>query len=220
MDSRRLFVGGFIAAVLAAGCGGASAPSGLPSPQPTVAPAPSATGSPTASPTPGAPATTPPKPPGTPSGFSSPTYGYAISLPANWTAVKPASSAWDGTGAPSHDDAQTDLFASTQGTIAWAYAGSTSASLTEFAAAQAAADAAYHPCPASPETDESFEVGGEAARFTVKHCPATGGILVAMTAVIHEGAGYVFYFQHPPTAKAGEDDAAVFKELLAGVSFR
>ena len=59
---------------------------------------------------------------------------------------------------------------------------------------------------------------GDAARFTVKHCPVTGGILVAMTAVIHGGIGYVFYFQHPPAAPARDDDVAVFKALLAAVS--
>jgi hypothetical protein len=218
MDPRKPLLGALMGALMTTGCGGTTS-TVVASAEPTIAPASSATGSATSSALPAATVATTPRPIGTPGTFLSPIYHYAIALPG-WTAVKPASIAWDGTGAPSHDDAQTDLFASMSGTIAWAYAAPTAASLTEFAAARTGADAAEHPCPASPETDESFEVGGDAARFTVKHCPAAGGILVAMTAVMHRGTGYVFYFQHPPTAPAREDDITIFKSLLAGVSFR
>ena len=158
-----------------------------------------------------------PQPIGSPSVFISPIYGYSISLPAGWSVVKPATEGWDAVSAPGHDTESADLFASTSGTLLWAYSGPTSKSLARFTAAQTAADAAAHPCPAAPETDEAFRVGGEAAQFTVKHCPATDGILVAMTAVIREGTGYLFYFQHPPAAPSRDDDAAVFKMLLAAV---
>jgi hypothetical protein len=157
-------------------------------------------------------------PAGTASTFLSTIYGYTLALPADWAIVKPATSAWDATDAPSHDGPTTDLFASSAGTLAWAYAAKTGKSLDALTSAQLDADAAAHPCPATPETNEAFSIGGEAARLTVKHCPATGGILVAMAAVIHDGTGYVFYLQHPPTAPLRDDDVAVFKSLLGGVA--
>jgi hypothetical protein len=157
-------------------------------------------------------------PVGTASAFVSTVYGYTLGLPADWAVVKPATLAWDGTGAPGHDTAVTDLFASAAGTLAWANAAITAKSLNAFTSERLAADAAAHPCPARPETDETLTIAGEPARFTVKHCPATGGILVAMAAVIHDGTGYVFYFQHPPAAPARDDDVATFKGLLGGVA--
>jgi hypothetical protein len=150
----------------------------------------------------------------------SPIYRYAVVLPVGWSEVQAAVIPWDGAGAPSHDAPEADLFESATGTIAWAYAAPTTKSLTKLAEAQTAADAAEHPCPATPEVDTSFEIAGDDARFTVKHCPSTGGILVPMAAVIDDGTGYIFYFQHPPTAPASDGDAAAFKRLLAGVSFR
>ncbi|MEO8247544.1 MAG: hypothetical protein ABI622_10545 [Chloroflexota bacterium] len=138
-------------------------------------------------------------------------------LPPGWTALKPATEKWTGSGAPGHDTAVTDLFQSASGTVAWIYAAPATTLLAAFTAQQTAADAAEHPCPATPEIDQSAEIGGEAARLTVKHCPAVGGILVAMAALIHNGVGYVLYFQHPPGAQPDPNDVAAFQTLLGGV---
>lgn len=146
------------------------------------------------------------------------TYGYALALPADWTALKQAFLAWHGTGAPDHESAETDLFESTAGTIAWAYAAPTTKTLAALTAAQTTADSLEHPCPATPEIDEPTRIAGQDARLTVKHCPVTVGTLIEMATVIRHGRGYVFYFQHPPTAEPRGDDIAVFKSLLSGVT--
>jgi hypothetical protein len=146
--------------------------------------------------------------------FSSALYGYSVGLPVGWSVSKPATVAWTGTGAPDHDSAFTDLFQSTTGTLAWALAAPTQKSLVDLTAAQSAADAREHPCPPTPDVDDPITVSDEPARFTVKDC----GILVAMTAVIRDGTGYIFYFQHPPTAKPSDDDVAVFRTLLSRIT--
>ncbi len=152
-----------------------------------------------------------------PTSFTSQTYGYSLTLPAGWTALKPATERWTGAGAPSHDAAVADLFMSASGTIAWVYAAPTTKSLAALTAQQTAADAAEHPCPAKPEIDQSAEIGGEAARLTVKHCPEVGGILVVMAALIHNGVGYILYFQRPPGSLPDPNDVAAFQALLGGL---
>ena len=118
-----------------------------------------------------------------------------------------------------HDAAYVDQIQSSSGTIGWAAAIPTKETLAAFSAARTAADAAEHPCPPTPEIDESIKVGGDPGRLTIKHCPADGGILVANTAVIHDGNGFFFYFQDPGHYATDSGDLAVFKTLLGGVTF-
>ncbi len=151
--------------------------------------------------------------------FTSSVYHYSIALPAGWTATS-ATAAWDGTVAVSHTDPFADLFSSSTGTLAWAYAAPTTKSVADLSAAQTASDAAAHPCPTTVEIDEPTTVGGDPARLTMKHCPTPGDTLIANTAVIHDGIGYFFYFQHSSNAGADAADVAVFKTLLSGVEFR
>lgn len=213
MFRSRLFTALATAGLIAAGCSPSTVPAtsvaeASPASTPTAAPSVSAP----------APETEPSTgPPTSASTFSSDLYRYAVALPSGWELVKPATEAWDGRGAPGHDGATTDLFKSSTGTLMWAYAAPTSATLSEATTAQIAADAAEHPCPTTLEIDEPIAVGGDQGRFTVKHCPVVGGILVAMTAVVHDGSAYIFYFQHPPNAAPSGDDVVMFKKLLSGV---
>ena len=214
---RAIFA--FATSAMVVACGTAAPVS---SPTPTAA---ASVAIPPASPSPQTPSAAPTAPAPTaaspslagPTSFTSQVYGYSVMLPAGWTALKPATEKWTGTGAPGHDSAVTDLFQSASGTVTWVYAAPVTKSLAAFTAQQTAADAAEHPCPATPEIDQATEIRGEAARLTVKHCPPAGGILVAMAAVIHNGVGYVLYFQHPPAALPDPNDVAVFQTLLGGV---
>lgn len=212
MVQRHLLIISAVVAVLASACGtSGTTPAPSPSPAASVGqPTPQPTAAPTAPPT--------REPTAPPSVFTSPLYHYSIALPAGWTAIA-ATVAWDGTSTPGHTDSIVDQFQSSTGTVAWTYAAPTTKSLAALSAARTAADAATHPCPTTPEINEPITVAGEPAVFTSKHCPAGSGTLVANTAVIHNGIGYFFYFQHPESVTADPNDLAVFKTLLSGVEF-
>lgn len=164
-------------------------------------------------------ATSTPEPTASPSTFASAIYKYSIALPGGWALAQSATQPWDGTDVASHEDVDVDLFAS-HARLSWVYGAPTSKTLEALSADMTAADVVAHQCSATPEVDEAMTVGGEPGRLTVKRCPANGGIFVANVTVIHSGIGYFFYLQHPEGFPDSQDDLAVFKGLLTGVTFR
>jgi hypothetical protein len=147
-------------------------------------------------------------------------YRYALGLPDGWLVITQAVAPWDGTGSPDHNGPDVDQYLGPKGTFGWAYAAPTSANLDEYVAEQSKAAAAAHPCPDTPETNESLVIGGEPARLTTMHCPADGGILVLTAYVVRNGTGFVFALQDPDGGPAAEPATkTAFEGFLANVSF-
>jgi hypothetical protein len=199
MSQRHVFVVIAAVALVTTACGGSSEAKPSPAASPTTSTAPQTS-----------------KAAGSGDAFTSRKYPYSIALPAGWSA-SPGTVPWDGKDL-SAEGPYADLFTAPNGTMAWAAAEPTTKSLPALVAEQAAIGAKLHPC-SKPESKEPISLGGDPAQLIAMHCPAKGGILVATTAVIHNGTAFFFAFQDPMTAAPAAADLAVFKSLLSKVKF-
>ena len=179
-------------------------PGGVPTPAPTqtVAPSPTVASSPAASPS-------------GPTVFTSPLYGYTVTIPAGWLAA-PAVIRWDGTKAPG-PDAETDKFGGPEKLTAWATAGQFSGDLAALVTQGIAANARDHSdtCPvAEPEINEPLQIGDQAWVLLGWNC----GALINGAFTVHAGVAYVFTFRDLGIQAATEPtDRAIFQSILDSV---
>jgi len=150
--------------------------------------------------------------------FSSPRYGYAMALPAGWSAQ--GAQPWDGPGSPGLGKDGVDVFRGPPDVTAWAFAAPMPPSLTGYATATARA-AAQVPCPAAPQIGQQVTIGGAAARLTGMTCPAQGGVYMLTAATTHKQTALVFVFEDTSGVTAAQHaDRMAFRELLTGVRSR
>jgi hypothetical protein len=206
-----------LAAVVVVACSGASTSS----PQPTVVELPSAApATPTASSTPVATPTAVhvATPSAAPTSFTSPVYGYSLTVPARWTVIE-ASEAWGGGDeASSHDVPQADQFVSPGPSSAWMLAAPTDEDLQGYVDERITANAAGHSstCPPTPEIQDPIDVGDEPGMLLGYNC----GILINLAVAVHDGVGYLFGMRDPSVHAATDaTDRATFEALLGSVSF-
>jgi len=177
----------------------ASGPAGRPSP--TVTASSSMSASPTASPV----------------TFTSPFYGYTVTLPAGWSAT-PAAKVWDGKGAPGSEDPAVDKFHGPGLRTVHAFVTPISVDLAAYSEDIIARNAQSHTeCPPQPESVESTKVGPDPATFIAWNC----GILINLVVGLHRDQGFQFLFRDPDLHQASDaTDQAAFESMLDTVSWR
>ena len=149
--------------------------------------------------------------------FTSPLYGYTVTLPAGWTA-QAATVKWDGQGAPGNDDPAVDRFLGTGSASAFGFAAPISSDLSGYATDVIARNAKFHgdTCPPKPDSTEQTTVGSEPGAFIAWNC----GILINLAVTLHQGTGYEFVFRDPGVHQATDPtDRATFDSILGSVSF-
>ena len=150
--------------------------------------------------------------------FNSPHNGYAVALPAGWSAE--AGQPFDGPGGAGLGKDGVDVFHGPPYVVAWAFAAPRPPSLAGYATATARA-AAQLPCPAVPQIDQRVTIGGAAALLIGMTCPAQSGVYMLLAAAAHNQTALVFVFEDSSGVRAAEQaDRAAFGELLAGIRFR
>jgi hypothetical protein len=153
----------------------------------------------------------------TPSSFTSPLYGYTLTLPAGWRATA-AVLPWDGRARSSHDEPDVDKFVGPVNATAWAFAGSISLDLAGFVQDRIAANARDHgdTCPATPEVNEPIQIDGEPGVLLGWNC----GLLINEAVTVHRGTGFAMvmrdFYVHAATDLA---DRALLEDLLNSISF-
>ena len=197
----------FVALVLVAACSGSSpSASSAPASQPPSAVVPSPTASPSA------PTTSPPGP----TVFTSPLYGYDITLPGGWT-VGPARIRWDGASAPGNDVPSVDRFVGPERLSAWGFAGPFSGDLAAFVSDRIAATARDHAdtCPvAEPEINEPLQIGGQPWVLLGWDC----GALINTAVTVRAGVAYAFTLRDLAVEAASDpDDRAIFRSMLDSI---
>jgi hypothetical protein len=149
--------------------------------------------------------------------FTSDTYGYTVTLPAQWTS-KQAQKAWDGQVGLSSDSAEVDQFIGTYNASSWAAAAPSQLDLEAYTADMIAMNAREHgdTCPAKPEASHPVTIGGDDGIVLEYNC----GILINLAAAVHDGVGYQFGFRDP-TVQAASDptDQATFVAILESMQF-
>jgi hypothetical protein len=152
-----------------------------------------------------------------PTTFTSTTYGYSLTLPAGWIAI-PASTAWDGTSAISHDSAEVDQFVISDAKAASGIATPTPGDVKALAKKTISDTAKYHSntCKAAPTLQTPIKVGSQPGILLAFDC----GILINNAVVVQDGIGYTFLFRdrsvHAPTDPT---DQATFEAFLGSVKF-
>ena len=143
--------------------------------------------------------------------FRSRLYGYAVALPAGWSAQPDQH--WGGIGAPGPVDA----FRGQPYVAAWAFAVPHPARPVAYATA-ITRTAAQLPCPAAPQISQAVTIGGLPARLIGMRCPAHGGALM-LTAVTARGRSTVVIMFEDVSGivSAERPDRVAFRELLAGI---
>jgi hypothetical protein len=179
-------------------------PGGVSTPAPTASTTPSIAASNVGSP---APATS----------FTSPLYGYTLTVPAGWIAA-PAVLPWDG-DRQSGPDAESDKLAGPDGVLSWVFAGPYAGKLDTFVQERIAANHRDHAdtCPeVEPAVNEPVAIGAKSGVFVAWNCGAV--INLAMT--VRAGVAYVFVFRDL-SIKASTDpaDRALFQSILDSVVF-
>jgi hypothetical protein len=150
--------------------------------------------------------------------FNSPHNGYAVALPAGWSAQ--AAQPFEGPGAAGLGKDGVDVFHGPLYVAAWAFAVPRPPSLAGYAAAAARA-AAQLPCPAVPRIDQRVTIGGAAASLIGMNCPSPGGVFMLTAAAAHNQTALVVVFEDSSGVSAAEQaDRAAFRQLLAGIRFR
>ena len=150
--------------------------------------------------------------------FNSPHNGYAVALPAGWSAE--AGRPFDGPGGAGLGKDGVDVFHGPPYVVAWAFTTSRPPSLAGYATATARA-AAQLPCPAVPRIDQQVRIGGAAASLIGMTCPSPGGAFMLTAAAAHNQTALVLVFEDSSGVTAAEHaDRAVFLALLASIRFR
>jgi len=143
--------------------------------------------------------------------FRSRLYGYAVALPAGWSAQPDQH--WGGIGAPG----PVDVFRGQPYVAAWAFAVPRPARPVAYATA-ITRTAAQFPCPAAPELSQAITIGGTRAWLIGMRCPAQDGVLM-LTALTTGGrsALVVMFEDVSGIVSAQRPDRAAFRELLADI---
>jgi hypothetical protein len=181
-------------------------PGGVPTPVPT----PTVGASPAVSASASAPAS-----PSVPTVFTSPLYGYTVTVPAGWITA-PAVLRWDGTKAPG-PDAESDRFAGPAQLSAWVIGGPFSGDLAAFVTDRVAANDRDHSdtCPvAEPEINEPLQIGGQPWVLLGWNC----GAVINQALTTRAGTAYVFTFRDLGVKAATDPaDRAIFLSILESV---
>jgi hypothetical protein len=152
---------------------------------------------------------------GLPTTFTSPLYGYAVTVPAGWIAAA-AIVPWDRSAEPG-PFAETDRFAGPEELTGWAYAGPFDRSLDALVADRIAATHRDHAdtCPViQPEVNERIDIGGAPWVLLGWNC----GALINEAVTIHAGVAYVFVFRDLAIRAATDPaDRALFGSILESV---
>jgi hypothetical protein len=198
-------------AAVAAACSGQSSGPTLP----VTATATSATA---ASTLPPAQATTAPATPAAPTTFTSPIYGYSLTLPAGW-AIGAAVERWDGTSAVGHTEPFVDKLA-TPGTLSFfAFETQTQLDLAGFVQDRIAANVRDHSdtCPKpTPDANEPLQVAGKPGVFLAWNC----GILINEVVTVRDGVAFVIVARDTAIPAATDAaDRAILDQLLATLAF-
>lgn len=216
---RRAMITTVVSGAVLAACASGSPPAA--SPSPVSAPSIAATPSPVTSVASTAPASPAPSlaasPPVVSTSFTSPIYGYTLTLPAGWKVIV-ATSAWDGKGAPFHDVPQADQFVSPGAASAWFFGAPTTKDLAGRVTESIAANAAGHgnTCPPVPEIQDQIKVGSDPGTLLAYNC----GILINSAIAVHRGAAYLFGFRDTSVHAASDPaDRAIFVKLLESVRY-
>jgi hypothetical protein len=143
--------------------------------------------------------------------FSSGLYGYAVALPADWSAQPDQH--WGGIGAPG----PVDTFRGQPYVAAWAFAVRRPARPVAYATA-ITRTAAQLPCPAAPEISQAVTIGGTPAWLIGMHCPVRGGVLMLTALTTGGRSALVVTFEDVSgIVSADLPDRAAFRELLANI---
>ena len=202
--------------LIAGACAGASTPASSP-PLATseVTPVPQAS---TAPPTQAAsPSVVSPSPSSSPTAFTSPMYGYSLTVPAGWSTIA-AMLAWDGTGMPGHDQAEADQFVGPGSASSWFVGAPTKNDLARQVKEVIDGTAKDHgdTCPPLPSAQDAITIGGEPATLLSYDC----GILINNAVAVHGGKAYVFGFRDEAVhASTDPTDRKTFIDLLKTVQF-
>jgi hypothetical protein len=126
--------------------------------------------------------------------FTSNTYGYSLSIPADWHAIQ-ATKSWDGKGAPFHDVPEADQFVGPAAASAWFFGAPTTKNLPDRVTESITANAAEHSstCPPVPSIQDPIQIGSEPAVLLGYDC----GILINSALAVHNGKAYLFGFRDP-----------------------
>ena len=177
-----------------------------PSPSPSPSPSPTVQATTSASAT-----------PATPTVFTSPMYGYTVTVPAGWVTA-PAVLPWDGTKQPG-PDAEADKFDGPDQIMLWAFAGPFDGTLAEFVQDRITANYRDHAdtCPReAPDINEPVSIAGQSGTLLGWNCGAVINIALAVRA----GVGYSFVFRDLAVPAASDPaDSALFQSILDSVVF-
>jgi hypothetical protein len=210
--ARRRWLTSMISAALVVAC--SSTPAASP-PSPDAAPTTSVAGSPSA--TVSASTSAAASASSSSTTFTSPLYGYTVTLPAGWTA-QAATVKWNGQGAPGNDDPAVDRFLGPGSASAFGFAAPITSDLTGYATDVIARNVKFHgdTCPPKPDATEETTVGSEPGAFIAFDC----GILINIAVTLHEGTGYEFVFRDAGVHQAADTtDRSTFDSILGSVSY-
>jgi hypothetical protein len=151
--------------------------------------------------------------------FTSQSYGYKLTVPAQWSAA-PADYKWDRRSELSLDSPAVDkFFSSVTGRGSYAAAGRWNGDLAAYTTFLIAWTHRTHGdfCPAKPNTRSPVTIGGQPGVLLAYNC----GILINIAATVHHGVGYQFVFRDSGVSAASDPaDHAVFLQILRSVQFR
>ena len=143
--------------------------------------------------------------------FRSGLYGYAVALPADWSALPDQH--WGGIGAPG----PVDVFRGQRYVAALVFAVPRPARPVVYATA-ITRTATQLPCPAAPEISQAVTIGGTPAWLIDMRCPARGGVLMLAAVTTGGQSALVITFEDSSGMSSAEPaDRAAFAEFLAGI---
>jgi hypothetical protein len=150
--------------------------------------------------------------------FTSPEYGYTLTLPAGWIANQ-AYARWDGVGELVHDSLDVDVFfRPSSSALSFAASAAWAHGLPAYRKFLIASTVRYHSdtCPRRPNRQAGIRIGGRPGVLLEYNC----GILINLAATVRHGVGYVFTFRDDNVQAASDrTDHAVFVQLLHSVEF-
>jgi len=159
--------------------------------------------------------------------FTSPRYGYSVTLPKDWMVV-PATATWDGRSASGFDDPTVDQWVAPSvqnrcqaafvcAPTLWAFAGPTSLDLAGWVASQDVAAEHDHGCgPRDSKT--AITIDGSPATLERGLCDAATGPFLEFAYTVRNGTGYAFLLQDNVIEPRVETlDDADLRALLATI---
>jgi hypothetical protein len=156
----------------------------------------------------------------TPVVFTSTPYRYSITLPIGWVA-EPATTTWNGVGAPNFMDSAVDVFGPANASVTFgvsAAAAPTTSLLAPWVALGIAENFRIHgdTCPQTPDSVVPVTIGGQPGTLVAWNC----GILINSAYTVVNGYGHIFTFRDPFTQAATDPtDHATFASMLGSVVF-